>query len=171
MSKSFYILDGTALVYRSYFAFIRNPLISSKGENTSAVFGFASSVLRLINDNQPDYFVITFDCKEPTFRHKMYSEYKATREKMPDELAESLPRIDQVVDALNIESIRMPGYEADDIMGTLAKKAYEDGHKVFLVTGDKDLMQLVNDRVSWYNLRKAGQDSEILDAEGVGIRR
>ena len=167
MSKSFYILDGTALVYRSYFAFIRNPLISSKGENTSAVFGFAASILKLINDEKPDYFVITFDCKEPTFRHKMYSEYKATREKMPDELAASLPRIDQVVDALNIESIKMPGYEADDIMGTLAKKAYEDGYMVYLVTGDKDLMQLVNDRISWYNLRKSGQDNEILDAEGV----
>lgn len=167
MSKSFYILDGTALVYRSYFAFIRNPLISSKGENTSAVFGFAASILKLINDEKPDYFVITFDCKEPTFRHKMYAEYKATRERMPDELAESLPRIDQVVDVLNIESIKMPGYEADDIMGTLAQKAYEEGYTVYLVTGDKDLMQLVNDRISWYNLRKSGQDNEILDAEGV----
>ena len=167
MPKSIYIVDGTALVYRSFYAFIRNPLISSKGENTSAAFGFAASVLRLIKEEKPDNLVITFDTKESTFRHKMYSEYKATREKMPDELVESLPRIDEVVDALNLVAIRAPGYEADDIMGTLASRAYDRGFNVFLVTGDKDLMQLVNDRIRWFNLKKAGQDNEILDSEGV----
>ena len=154
MSKRFYIIDGTALTYRSYFAFIRNPLITSKGENTSAVFGFTSSILRLIKEEKPDYMVVTFDSKEPTFRHKMYPEYKATREKMPHEMIDMLPRIDQVVDALRISTLRIPGYEADDIMGTLAHRAYNAGLTVYLVTGDKDLMQLVNERIYWFNLRK-----------------
>jgi len=167
MSRKFYIIDGTALSYRSYFAFIRNPLITSKGENTSAVFGFALSILRLIKEEKPDYLVITFDSKEPTFRHKMYPEYKATREKMPNEIIDALPRIDQVVDALRIPTIQMPGYEADDIMGTLAYRAYNAGLTVYLVTGDKDLMQLVNDRTYWFNLRKTGEENEVLDPDGV----
>lgn len=167
MSRKFYIIDGTALSYRSYFAFIRNPLITSKGENTSAVFGFTLSILRLIKEEKPDYLVITFDSKEPTFRHKMYPEYKATREKMPNEIIDALPRIDQVVDALRIPTIQMPGYEADDIMGTLAYRAYNAGLTVYLVTGDKDLMQLVNDRTYWFNLRKTGEENEVLDPDGV----
>jgi len=167
MSERLYIVDGTALVYRSYFSFIRNPLINSKGENTSAAFGFASSILRLIRDEKPDYLVIAFDSKEPTFRHKMYSEYKATREKMPDDLVEQLHRIQELVDVLNIQAIAVPGYEADDIMGTLAKTGYEAGLTVFMVTGDKDLMQMVNDRIYWLNLKKTGQEPEKLDPDGV----
>lgn len=167
MSKSFFIIDGTALAYRSYFAFIRNPLISARGENTSAVYGFTMSLMKLIQEDNPDYIAITFDSKEPTFRHKMFNEYKATREKMPGEMVESLSRIDQVVDALRIRSCIAPGFEADDIMGTFAQKAFDAGLNVFLVTGDKDLMQLVNDRISWYNLKRTGQETEILDPEGV----
>ncbi len=167
MAQSFYIIDGTALAYRSFFAFIRNPLISAKGENTSAAFGFASSLMRLIKEKQPDYLVVTFDSKEPTFRHEMYDAYKATREKMPDHLIDSLPRIDQVIKALKIASCSAPGYEADDIMGTFAQKGYEAGLNVYLVTGDKDLMQLVNDKISWFNLKKTGQENEILNPDGV----
>jgi len=167
MSERFFIVDGTALVYRSYFAFLRNPLINSKGENTSAAFGFASSILRLIKDEQPDYLLVAFDSKEPTFRHEMYADYKATREKMPDDLVEQLPRITDVVEALNLFEISFPGYEADDIMGTVVKRAYDAGMTVYMVTGDKDLMQLVNDRVFWMNLRKSGQDTEVLDPAGV----
>ncbi len=167
MSKRLFIIDGTAVVYRSYFAFIRNPLINSKGENTSAAYGFASTVLRIIKEEAPDYLIVAFDSREPTFRHKMYTEYKATREKMPDDLVQQLGRIEDVVEALNLNTSAIPGYEADDIMGTLASRAYESGLTVYLVTGDKDLMQLVNDRVFWLNLRKSGQDTEILDPEGV----
>jgi DNA polymerase-1 len=167
MTKSFFIIDGTALAYRSYFAFIRNPLISAKGENVSAVYGFTMSLIKLIREDKPDYIAMTFDSKEPTFRHEMYNEYKATREKMPDDMIDSLSRIDQVVEALRIHSCVAPGYEADDIMGTFAQKAFDAGLNVFIVTGDKDLMQLVNDRISWYNLKKSGQDTEILDPDGV----
>ncbi|MCP4724127.1 MAG: DNA polymerase I, partial [bacterium] len=167
MPETLYIIDGTALVYRSYFAFIKSPLYSSKGENTSASYGFAHSVIRLLKDRKPDYFAIAFDRREPTFRHKMYSEYKATREKMPDELVEQLPRISQIVEALNIKKLEIPGYEADDIIGTLAVRAADAGLDVYVVTGDKDLMQLVNDKIYWMNLKKSGQEPEILDPEGV----
>ncbi|MFC1728866.1 DNA polymerase I [candidate division KSB1 bacterium] len=167
MPERFFIVDGTALVYRSFFAFIRNPLINSRGENTSAAFGFASSVLRLIRDERPEYLAVTFDSKEPTFRHEMYGEYKATREKMPDDLVGQLSRIDELVDTLNIASIALPGYEADDIMGTLARRGYDSGLDVYLVTGDKDLMQLVNDRVYWMNLRKSTEQPELLNPGGV----
>ncbi|MFC1477681.1 DNA polymerase I [candidate division KSB1 bacterium] len=167
MAERLFIIDGTALVYRSYFSFIRNPLINAKGENTSAAFGFAASLLRLIRDERPDYLVVTFDSKEPTFRHEQYEDYKATRERMPDDLVGQLSRIDDVVDALNLPAVAFPGYEADDIMGTFAKQGYDAGLTVYLVTGDKDLMQLVNDRVFWMNIRKTGQEPEILDPRGV----
>lgn len=167
MPEKFYIIDGTALVYRSYFAFIQNPLYNSKGENTSAAYGFANAVIRLLKDEKPDYFAIAFDRSEPTFRHEMYEEYKATREKMPDELVEQLPRISQIVEVLNIKTLEIAGYEADDIIGTLALRAADAGLDVYVVTGDKDLMQLVNDKIYWVNLRKTGQEPEILGPEGV----
>ena len=91
--ESLYLVDGSAIFYRAYFAFIRNPLINSKGENTSATFGFVNSLIKIINDEKPEYLAIVFDTKEPTFRHKMYSEYKSTRAKMPDDLVDQLPRI------------------------------------------------------------------------------
>jgi len=167
MQKSLYIIDGTALIYRSYFAFIRSPLITSTGENTSAVFGFTTSLFRLIKERKPDYLIITFDSKEPTFRHTVYPEYKATRERMPEDMLGSLPRLAQVIEALCITHIECPGYEADDIMGTLAERGYKAGLDVYLVTGDKDLMQLVNDRIFWFNLKRTGVEDEILDPDGI----
>ena len=167
MQKSFYIIDGTALAYRSYFAFIRNPLVTSTGENTSAVFGFTTSLLRLIKERKPDYLIIAFDSKEPTFRHTVFPEYKATRERMPEDMLSSLPRLAQVLEALRIPTVECPGFEADDIMGTLAERGYKAGLDVYLVTGDKDLMQIVNDRIFWLNLKKTGAEDEILDPNGV----
>ena len=166
-SKKLFLIDGSALAYRSYFAFARNPLINSKGENTSAVFGFLNSLLRIIEDQQPDYLAAVFDTPEPTFRHKIYPEYKATREKMPDEMREQLPRLKQVLDALNVAVIEMPGWEADDIMGALAKQAESQSCETFLVTGDKDFLQLVSPLIKIYNPRRAGEDVEILEEQGV----
>jgi len=166
-SKKLFLIDGSALAYRSYFAFARNPLINSKGENTSAVFGFLNSLLKIIDDQQPDYIAAVFDTPEPTFRHKIYPEYKATREKMPDEMREQLPRIKQVLDALNMPVIEMPGLEADDVMGALARQAETKNLETFLVTGDKDFMQLVSPLIKIYNPRRAGEDVEILDEQGV----
>ena len=165
--KKLFLIDGSALAYRSYFAFQRNPLINSKGENTSAVFAFVNSLLKIIDEQQPDYLAAVFDTPEPTFRHKLYPEYKATRQKMPDEMREQLPRIRQVLDVLNVPVVEMPGLEADDVMGALAKQASSQDIETFLVTGDKDFMQLVSPIIKIYNPKRAGEEIEILDREGV----
>ncbi len=162
-----FLIDGSALVYRSYFAFQRNPLINSKGENTSATFGFLMSLLRLLDTEKPDSLAVVFDTPEPTFRHKLFPEYKATREKMPDELVGQLPRIKQVLQALNVVTVEVPGLEADDVMGVLAKNAEAEKMETFLVTGDKDFMQLVSPLVKIFNPKRSGEDIEILDEKGV----
>jgi len=165
--KSIYLVDGSAIFYRAYFAFIRAPLINSKGENTSAAFGFVNSLLKILRDENPDYFVVVFDTKELTFRHKMYDEYKSTRAKMPDELVEQLPRIHQTVAALNIPSMEMAGFEADDIIGTIAKAAEKKGLEVRCVTGDKDFFQLVTENVKVYNPKKVSEKAELFGPDEV----
>jgi len=165
--KTLFLIDGSALIYRAFYAFIRNPMINSKGENTSATFGFVNSLLKIIREEVPDYFAVVFDTKHPTFRHKMYAEYKSTRVKMPDELVEQLPRIREAVEAFNISSFEMPGYEADDIIGTLAKRCEEMGLEVWCVTGDKDFFQLVTDNIRIYNPKKASEKPEKLGREEV----
>ncbi len=166
-SKKLFLIDGSALAYRSYFAFQRNPLINSKGENTSAVFGFLNSLLKIIDEQHPDYLAAVFDTPEPTFRHKIYPEYKATRQKMPDEMSEQLPRIKQVLDVLNVPIIEIPGLEADDVMGALAQKAASQSLETYLVTGDKDFLQLVSPLIRIYNPRRSGEEVEILDEKRV----
>ncbi len=160
--KRLFLIDGSALFYRSYFAFIRNPLFNSKGENTGAVYGFANSLMKILSEENPDYIVAAFDTKEPTFRHEKFKEYKATREKMPDEMAEQFPRIVQLVEAFNIPVIEKPGFEADDVIGTLARKAEEKAIESFMVTGDKDFMQLLSPLIKMYVIRSA-KDAEIYD--------
>ncbi len=166
-SKTLFLIDGSALAYRSYFAFVRNPLINAKGENTSAVFGFLNSLLKIIDEYQPDYLAAVFDTPEPTFRHKIYPEYKATRQKMPIEMSEQLPRIKQMLEVLNIPIIEIPGIEADDVIGTLSKQAEEQKLETYLVTGDKDFLQLVSPLIKVYNPRRSGEEIEILDESGV----
>lgn len=158
--QTVYLVDGSALIYRAFFAFIRNPLINSKGEDTSATFGFVNSILKLIKDENPDYLAIVFDTKAPTFRHERYEEYKSTRAKMPDELVAQLPRIFDAVEALNIPCFSLDGYEADDIIGTMAKRAEAEGFEVWCVTGDKDYFQLVTDSCRIYNPKKASEPPE-----------
>jgi len=163
-----FLVDGTAVAYRSYFAFIRNPLINSRGENTSAVYGFLLSLLALIEEHRPDRLAVVFDPKPPTFRHEMYPEYKATREKMPDDMRSQLPLINELLEAMGIRHLSVPGYEADDVIGTLATRAAgDDGMEVFLVTGDKDFMQLVEPNVSMLTFARPGEDAEIIDAVRV----
>jgi len=165
--KTLYIIDGTALFYRAYFAFIRNPLINSKGENISATFGFINSLLKIINGEQPDYLTIAFDTRQPTFRHKMYDEYKSTRAKMPEELVDQLPRIHQAVEALNIPVFEKEGYEADDIIGTIATKAAKEGLDVWCVSGDKDFFQLVNDNIKIYYPKRTTGEAEKFGPEEI----
>ncbi len=162
-----YLIDGSALAYRSYFAFIRNPLINSKGINTSAVFGFAQSLLKILNDFQPDYLAVVFDTKAPTFRHGLYSEYKSTRSKMPDDMVSQLPYISQVLKEMKLPVLEKEGFEADDLMGALAYKFRDQGLDVVLVTGDKDFMQLVGKGVTILNPHRAGQEMEWIDSERV----
>ena len=165
--KRLFLVDGSALIYKAYYAFIRNPLINSKGENISVVFGFARMLFSILDKEKPDYFAVVFDTPEPTFRHKLYEEYKAQRPAMPEDMVDQLPRIEQMLKALKIPLLRLPGYEADDLMGTLAQRATKEGMETVLVTGDKDLLQLVNSGVVVYNPKKAGEESEWLDAKAV----
>ncbi len=169
MTKSkLFLIDGSAIFYRSYFAFIRNPLINSKGENTSATFGFLNTIFKIIEDETPSYFCIIFDTKAPTFRHDMYSEYKATREKMPDEMAETIPRMMQALNTLQMTILDMDGYEADDIIATIARKCASDDLNVYIVSGDKDLAQLVTDNIYIYSPAKTGSiAAEVLDRDKI----
>jgi DNA polymerase-1 len=164
-----FLIDGSALAYRSHFAFIRKPLINSKGENTGAVFGFTRSLLKIIDDEKPDYLAVVFDRPEPTFRHKKFAEYKATRERMPDELVEQLPKIVAASEALGAPIIQKPGFEADDIMATLAQAAAEQNLEVFLVSGDKDLMQLIGQKIKMLRFTSTGpvEGTELIDADAV----
>ncbi len=167
MNKKLFLIDGSALYYRSYFAFSRNPLINSKGENTSATFGFLNSLLKLIDLEHPEYLAIVFDTKEPTFRHKIFEEYKATREKMPEEMAAQFPRLIETLKAANFNLLEKDGYEADDLIGTLAKRFGREGVDVYIVSGDKDMAQLVNGHVFLYSLPKKQDQPEILDREKI----
>jgi len=165
--KRLFLIDGYALVYRAHFAMIRNPLITSDGRHTSALFGFINSIFKIIRDEDPDYLVAVFDAKEKTFRHEMYPEYKATREKMPDELREQLPDLWRLIEAFNIPRMEMPGYEADDIIGALAVSAKELGIESYIVSGDKDFMQLVNDHIFLYTPGRQGAKADVVDRKGV----
>ncbi len=167
MPQRLFLIDAMAQIYRAHFAFGKNPLINSKGENVSAIFGFTNILMALIRREKPDKLAVVYDSREPTFRHHIFEEYKATREKMPDELAAQLPRLDEVINALNLKKIILPGYEADDLIGTLAKQGEAEGYEVYLVTGDKDYYQLVTDKVYFYNPRKGLDQVDILGPEGV----
>lgn len=161
-----------ALAYRAYFSMIRTPLVSSKGMNTSAVFGFINTLNKLLEDEKPDYIAVAFDTDEPTFRHKEYKEYKANRDAMPDDLRPQIGKIKEVISAFNIPMIEQHGIEADDIIGTLVKRAEKEGVISFMVTGDKDFMQLINKSIKLYKPTRSalGQkisDVEIIDAAGV----
>ncbi|TVR60078.1 MAG: DNA polymerase I [Spirochaetaceae bacterium] len=142
-----YLLDGYSLIYRTYFAFMRNPLRNPDGRNISAVFGFFRTLLSILQTRRPSHFAVALDSKTPTFRHEKYPEYKATREKAPDDLREQIPVIEEVLTALKVPMLRIDGMEADDIMATLATRCRADGTPCFIISGDKDLLQLVDEPV------------------------
>jgi DNA polymerase I len=147
MARKLYLLDGYALIYRAYFAFIRKPLFNPEGRNSSAVFGFFRTLLSLFNEYDPDCFAVILDSPTPTFRHERYREYKSTREKAPQDLHAQVPVIREILDALGIRQILQDGVEADDIIATYATRAEAEGRDCFIVSGDKDLMQLVGKSV------------------------
>jgi len=148
--KKLFLLDAFALIYRAYFAFAKNPRINSKGLDTSAVFGFVNTLNEVIKKEKPSHIAVVFDRKKPTQRHVDYPEYKAHREAMPDGLRDALPYIDTLLEAFNIPKLYMDGYEADDVIGTLAKKAEQEGFQTYMMTSDKDFAQLVSENIFMY---------------------
>ncbi|MFH1784107.1 MAG: DNA polymerase I [bacterium] len=153
MAKArFYIIDGNAYIHRAFHAL--PPLTNSKGQLINAVYGFTRMLLKIIKREQPDYLAVCFDSPHPTFRHEAFSDYKANRKKTPDELKTQIPLAHEVVEALNISSFAIKGYEADDIIATLARKGKEENMDTFIVTGDKDALQLVDDTVFVLNEAK-----------------
>ena len=165
--KRLYLIDGYAMLYRAHFAMIRNPLINSKGMHTSALFGFINQIMKLINNEKPDLMIAAFDSSKKTFRHEKYPEYKATREKMPDEMIGQLPYLWKILQSMDIPTLEEPGFEADDIIGTLATKAPCDEFEVFIVSGDKDFMQLINENIFLYAPSGRQADIRIYDRSGV----
>lgn len=160
--KTLYLLDGMALVYRGHFAMIRNPRMTSKGLNTSSLFVFANTLLDILGNTKPSHLAVVFDTPEPTFRDEIYKEYKAQREKMPEDISGALPYIDQMCEAFNVPVIRKPGYEADDVIGTLAKEAEKFGFTTYMVTPDKDYAQLVSNKTFISKPGRTGDGAEIL---------
>ncbi len=165
--KKLFLLDAFALIYRSYYAFIRNPRFNSKGVNTSATLGFTNTLVQLLETEDPHSIAVVFDVSAPTFRHEMFKEYKANREEMPEDLRKSIPYIRKIIEAFNIPIIEKEGFEADDVIGTLAQKAKSAGFNTYMMTPDKDYAQLVDEKVSMYKPGRQGDTAEIWGTEEV----
>src|SRR6476660_663495 len=162
------LLDGNGLIYRGYFAL--PPLTTSKGELVNAVFGFCSIVLRGLQDLQPDYLAVSFDLPGKTFRHEQYAEYKATRQRMPDDLRDQFPKVREVVKALRIPVYELPGYEADDVIGTIVVDAEKRGLDTTIVTGDLDMLQLVTDQTRLMTTRSGVENTILYDPARIRER-
>ncbi len=162
-TKKLFLLDAFALIYRSYFAFSKNPRINSKGFSTGCVLGFTNTLLEVLKKEKPTHIGIAFDTKEPTFRHKEYKDYKANRDAQPEDISLSLPIIKDLIKAYNIPILEIPGYEADDVIGTVAKKAGAAGFQVYMMTSDKDYSQLVDENIFLYKPNFMGKGVEIHD--------
>jgi len=162
-----FLLDAYALIYRSYYAFIKNPRINSKGLNTSAAFGFTLTLEELLRKEDPTHIAVVFDPPGPTFRNERFDAYKANRPPMPEDLRSMVPYIKNIIRAFRIPVLEIAGYEADDVIGTLAKKAEKQGYNVFMMTPDKDYTQLVDQRIRILKPRRSGNEVEILGPEEV----
>lgn len=160
--KKLYLLDAMALIYRAHFALVRSPRFTADNRCTSAVFGVTNTVFDIINKQKPTHIAVAFDTSEPTFRHEVFPEYKAQRDSLPEDIAEQFPLIDQFFEAMNITCIRQPGFEADDIIGTLARQAEKEGFETFMVTPDKDYTQLVTENITVYKPGRQGGTFELL---------
>jgi DNA polymerase-1 len=162
-----FLLDAYALIYRSYFAFINAPRVNSKGLNTSTMLGFVNTLDQLIKNEKPTHIAIAFDMKGPTFRHDMFPDYKAQREVMPEDIRKAIPYIREIIKGYRIPILEKEGFEADDVIGTLAKTAEKEGFQVFMVTPDKDYAQLVSENIFMYKPKRMGNEIEILGVEQV----
>lgn len=173
--KKLFLLDGHALVYRAHYAFIGRPLINSKGLNTSAISGFTRTLWDIINNEKPSHIAVAFDLHGPTFRHEEFPAYKANREAQPEDISIALPYIEEIVKAFNIPIVTAESYEADDVIGTLAKQAAGEGFDVYMVTSDKDYGQLVEDHIFMYKPSRQGNGVDVLGpkqiVESWGLKR
>lgn len=173
MGKRFVVIDGNHLIHRAFHA-IQSPLKTSSGEQTNAIYGFISMLLNLMELEKPNYLAVTFDMRAPTFRHELHEGYKATRSKSPDELYAQIPRIHELVERFKLPVFQKEGYEADDLMGTLAHQAEESGLITYLVTGDMDALQLITPQVFVVFPHKGYKEPIVFDAQKVvekyGIR-
>ncbi|HEX2975248.1 MAG TPA: 5'-3' exonuclease H3TH domain-containing protein, partial [Bacteroidales bacterium] len=160
-SKKLFLLDAYALIFRAYYAFIKNPRITSKGMNTSAIFGFLLALEEILTKQKPTHIAVVFDHPSPTFRHEMYSEYKANRNETPEDIRNAIPHIKRLLEAYNIAVLDCPGFEADDIIGTLAKKATEKDYTTYMMTPDKDYAQLVSENVFILKPSRSGNESVV----------
>ena len=167
MTKKLFLIDGMAIVYRAYFGLIRNPRINSKGENVSAVFGFINTLLDIMHTYEPSHIAVAFDTHGPTFRHEEYPEYKATRDETPEGIRTAVPHIRTLLNAFNIPVLEYPGFEADDVIGTLARTAEQQGFETYMVTPDKDYAQLVDEHTFMLKPGRSGGDSELLDVKKI----
>jgi DNA polymerase-1 len=167
--KKLFLFDAMALIYRAHFAFAKTPRISSKGINTSAVFGFANTILEVINKEKPDYLGVAFDTPKPTFRHVEYTPYKAQRQEQPEDISIAIPYVKRLVEAMDIPILILDGYEADDVIGTIAKKAVRANPDivVYMMTPDKDYGQLVEERIKMYKPAFMGKGVEVLGPKEV----
>ncbi|MCD4695700.1 MAG: DNA polymerase I [Bacteroidales bacterium] len=174
-NKKLFLLDAMALIYRAYFAFSKNPRINSKGMNTSAVLGFTNTLYDVLKNENPTHIGVAFDTMAPTVRHEEFIEYKANREKMPEDLAASIPYVKKLLECFNIPILYVDGYEADDVIGTLAKKAEKEGFETFMMTPDKDFGQLVSENIFIYKPARMGNKAEVMGVKEVcekfGIER
>jgi DNA polymerase-1 len=167
LRKKFVIIDAMALAYKGYYAFISRPLTTSSGEPTSAVFGFLNQLFKIIEDTKPDYLAVGFDSKEKTFRHDRYENYKSSRQAMPEDMIPQIQRIKDVIDAFNIPIYILPGYEADDLIGTAVKEAEQQGFDCYAITPDKDYIQLISPNIRIVKPGKSTDEIIILDEDRV----
>ncbi|MDH3982366.1 MAG: hypothetical protein OES84_05625, partial [Kiritimatiellaceae bacterium] len=166
MQKKLFLIDGMAVIYRAYFGLIRNPRINSSGENVSAVFGFINTLLDIMHTYEPTHLAVAFDTHGPTFRHEEFPEYKATRDETPEGIRSAVPHIRNLLKAFNIPVLEYPGFEADDVIGTLARQAEKQGFDTYMVTPDKDYAQLVDEHT--FMLKPgSGKSGELLDVPTI----
>jgi DNA polymerase-1 len=166
-TKKLFLLDAYALIFRSYYAFIKNPRITSKGLNTSAIFGFLLTLEEVLQKQKPTHIAVVFDTPTPTFRHKMFKEYKANRDPTPEDIKKAVPYIKKLIEAYNIPVIDCPGFEADDVIGTLSRKATEQGFVTYMMTPDKDFAQLVSEKVFMFKPSRSGNESVLWGVEDI----
>lgn len=160
-SKKLFLLDAMALIYRAHFAFIKNPRITSTGVNTSALFGFTNTLLEVLRKEKPTHIAVCFDTKAPTFRHEEFPDYKANREAQPEDITVAIPQVKRLINAMNIPMLELDGYEADDVIGTIAKKAAREDFEVYMYTPDKDYGQLVEEHIFLYKPAFMGNAIEV----------